>query len=394
MTKTFCLGLTVLAAPSKWKSDSHTKIRVHILAHMQAVALQWARLVVSQQPASAFPSMLATAWASQTALWQLEWLPDDQQRSLILPRLGESMARRLIQQEGEQSSPSAEIQLLCLRTLEYQSKWSEMLELLEKLPVPSSDDGDEQQPPTISSEFGVALTTQQILTQKARILSRLEQYEAARKVYENLLKTSPDDWSCWKGHLEGCIKSDKLDLTDSLVEMVLTQQADSKYPLRGPHLMKVEIAAHRVRTETTNDGHVRALATTIQDYSQLFAPRAACTFSDLDTYIELLARTNVPSTNAVIQSLLDFSEKMRKGNSSSKEGENVSNKERQSKLRSYIFATKLNHKLISIHKDFEDRWLPNWSKLVNEWQTTLSLSSSNEGEEVGPSMIFIRLDSC
>jgi hypothetical protein len=154
--------------------------------------------------------------------------------------------------------------------------------------------------------------------------------------------------------------------------------------------MKVELATHMVRTDATDDS-LRALATAIQDYSRLFAPRAACTFSDLDTYIELLASTEVTSSKEVIQSLLEFSETMRKGSASPKEGESISNKERQSKLRSYIFATKLNHKLLSVHMDFQDRWLPDWSELVTEWQATLSLSSSNEGEEVGAATVLISL---
>ena len=369
----------MLAAPSKWTEDSRAKIGIHVLANLQAVALQWARLMVSQQSAqSNFPTMLATAWASQTSLWQLEWLPEDRQRSLILPRLAESMARKLIQQEGEHS-PSAEIQLLCLRTLEYQSKWSEMFELLEKLPVPNGD--GEQIPTSISSDFGVSFTAYQILTEKARVLTQLEEYEAARQVYVQLLENSPDDWSCWKGFLDCSVKDGKVDLAKDLIQTTLTKQAAVKYPLRGPHLMQVELAAHMVRSNPTSQS-LQAFGKAIEEYSQLFAPRAACTFSDLDTYVDLLISTEIPTKNEVIKTLLKFSSEMRKGNASPEDLGSINNKERQLRLRSYIFAIKLAYKLVSKASEFQDEFMPDLTELVAEWRESMSLSSSNEGEEV------------
>ena len=181
--------------------------------------------------------------------------------------------------------------------------------------------------------------------------------------------------------MEGCIQDDQLDLSKSLVESTLKKQANSKYPLRGPHLMKVELVAHLVRTNGTDES-VNALAAVIQEYGELFCPRAVCAFSDLESYVELVASSEVPTTKTAIESLLRFSETIRKANMSPNEGDNVSNKERQSRLRSYIFAIKMNHKLLALHTDFQDRWLPEWSELVTEWQATLSLSSSNDGEEV------------
>ena len=74
------------------------------------------------------------------------------------------------------------------------------------------------------SEFGVALTTYQILTEKARVLQELQQYDLARVVYEQLLRTNPDDWSCWKGHLNCCVKeTQNAQLTAKLVETTLEE---------------------------------------------------------------------------------------------------------------------------------------------------------------------------
>jgi tetratricopeptide (TPR) repeat protein len=373
LIKTFCLGLIVLASPTK-VPGSQTMVWAHVLQHLQGISLTWARLVMSTpcpNNNSAFPIMLTTAWAAQSALWQLQWLPPDKKRNLILPRLAESMTSRLVQQE---KSPSAEIQWLCLRTLEQQSKYPEMLELLETLPTQ-----DSETPPM--SEFGVALTPLQVLQEKARVMIQLEQYEAAVQVYETLLGTSPDDWSSWKGHLECAEKtSGGAQQTQEGIAKAIArrQEQDSKYPLRGPHLMKVELVAHALRTNATTPDLLDILSSAIQTYAELFAPRASCTFSDLETYIELLVTSETPIS--ALETLLKFADSMRLNNVSN---ESNNNKERQSKLRAYIFAARVAHKILATHVELQAQWMPNWKDLVTEWQMSLSLSSSNEGEEVG-----------
>jgi tetratricopeptide (TPR) repeat protein len=384
LTKTFCLGLVVLASPTKLVPASQTMVWTHVLQHLQGIALTWARLVMSAPPSSsssspnndsAFPMMLTTAWAAQSALWQLQWLPHDEKRNLILPRLAESMTSRLVQQE---ESPSAEIQWLCLRTLEQQSKYPEMLELLETLPTQ-----DSETPPT--SEFGVALTPVQVLQEKARVMIQLEQYEAAVQVYETLLAKSPDDWSSWKGHLQCAEKtSGGTQQTQEWIAKAIAkrQEEDSKYPLRGPHLMKVEVLAHAVRSNaaTATPDLLDALSTAIQTYAELFAPRASCAFSDLETYLELLLLTTSETPISTLETLLQFADSMRLNSASN---ESNTNKERQSKLRAHIFAARVTHKILAKRVELQAKWMPNWKDLVTEWQTSLTLSSSNEGEEVG-----------
>lgn len=508
LTKTFCLGLSVLATPSKWDTTSCTKIAIYVLAHIQTIALSWARWVVAQQKktvnsnnnnggnatttmmmstSDAQTISLATAWAAQSALWQLQWLPPDDKRSMILPRLAESMARKLLQQSGgggggggdgndDGQFQPAETQLLCLRILEEQSKWSDMLEILDTLPVPREEQQQQPQdeeglsttavpppppppPPRPQSEFGVALTTYQILTEKARVLQELNQYEAAREVYERLLRTNPDDWSCWKGHLNCCIKEGEKEgsttsttlLTTKLVESTLKIcESKSKYPLRGPHLMKVELALYRyhhaaaaaaaavtrddnANNDTNVDTVVRELIQSIQTYSQLFAPRASCAFSDIERYLEEIllylsnsgnddnddtndddATTKQNKTRELMELLLKFIDTMKKENSTTmttndddnKNENNDDNKTRQSKLRAYIFAIKMNYKILSpiiitksktsssstesssssswlsLQSSLRDEYLINGLELVKEWKATLSLTSSNEGEEV------------
>lgn len=385
LTKAFSLGLTVLASPSKWDAASQSSIESHVLSQMQAVALQYARLVASQSPSNSFPMMLATGWASQAALWQLQWLPKDEKRELILPRLAESMARRLIEQEGNKS-PSAEVRLLCLRILEHQSKFSEMLDLLDS--DVKCNDSNEETGATAVSDFGVSMSWHQVQADKARILCLVGSYDKARSVYEDLLSRNPDDWACLNGHLKCSLEIDGTGGTEAFINTLLEQQTDRKYPIRGPHLMEVELAAHSFRSKPT-EASLQELATSIVSYAQLFASRVSCAYSDLDAYIELLLKTDAQLNDKSVRSLLGFAEDLRKRNAPSIPLQEESNKEKQKRLRAYIFASKLNHKLLSFRFDLQEEYLVDWKELVVEWEQTLSLSSSNEGEEVRTQLVFL-----
>jgi hypothetical protein len=92
----------------------------------------------------------------------------------------------------------------------------------------------------------MALTTNQILSEKAKILRKLGRCKECRDVFENMLLESLDDWSCWKGHLESSIFEDDIKATQSFVTKILKEQQDAPFRLRGPHLMLVEIATEKV----------------------------------------------------------------------------------------------------------------------------------------------------
>ena len=378
LQKTFCLGLIVLAAPSKWTAKCRQQVEAHVLAHIQTVALQWARIYVNQPGGlSTFNPMLATAWAAQAALWQLQWLPEDPKRTMILPRLAESMAMRLVQHEEETQFQSAEVQTLALRALRQQSKLEEMLDILGK----QFSNENEDETPAVVTDFGVSMTVHQVMTEKARVLCELKRYEEAKAMYEELIARSPDDWSCWKGHLNCCSELGNTLPTNDLVQRVLFQRSTEKYPLRGPHLMQVELEAHKLRY-SPDGSSLSALTSAIQNYSQLFASRAVCAFSDLEEYIELTLSTKVDRSSQIVEDLLKFAQNMRTSNASAKEGESYSTKERQNRLRAYIFAVKLNHKILVMCADLQGQWLPEWEELVTEWKSTLTMNSSTDGEEV------------
>ena len=386
LTKTFTSGLMFLAAASSWDAESRSRVETHVLGHMQTVSLQLARVAVSENDNSTL--MLATAWACQSALWQLEWLPEHEKRSLILPRLAESMARKLLHQENEKNQRSKEIRLLCIRILKRQSQWDEILRILESIPVKSDDDtGDGTVADPASaiappSEFGVPMTYQQIKLESAEVLTKLCRYDDARLIYEILLKRSPDDWLCWKAHLECTMlakNNETACTTKALANNVIKVHEGSRNQYRGPHLMIVEIAAEELRQDGT-DEKLRALGSAIQQYAEIFARRANCTITDLDQFINILRSHENSCGKDVVISLLEFAESLRTINTS--EGtasENCDKKENRSKLRAYIFALKLTHKLLSTNNDLADKYLPDWKEIVKEWQTTFSLM---EGEEV------------
>jgi N-terminal acetyltransferase B complex non-catalytic subunit len=226
----------------------------------------------------------------------------------------------------------------------------------------------------------MALTKNQILNEKARILRKLGRCKECRDVFENLLLENPDDWSCWKGHLESSIFDDDINATQSLVDRILKKQEDAPFPLRGPYLMLVEIVTEKVRKSATPEA-IQACAAAIQKYAGIFAPRVSCAFSDLENYVNMIVRSNDEAAMEATVALINFAETLRKSSATAKESDKYTNKERQSKLRAYTFAVKLMHKLLASRPDLCKRYLPDWKELVVEWRTSLSLIPSSGGEE-------------
>lgn len=373
LRKTFCSGLNVLAAPPKWNSVCQERLEAYVLSHIQSIALQYARyLAPSGKPGFELP----TAWAAQVALWQLQWLPEDEKRQKLLPRLAESMVNRLVEAERTNGKISTETILLGFRILEMNSKWEEMLLLLEDAPF-----GDVPGSETNSNKH--ESTNALVVKGKARLLKKLNRGDECRSVYETLLKDHPDDWACWKGHLESSICDDNLDATQALVDRVLKEHQGGQFQLRGPHLTLIEIALQKVRCNATKTT-IRACGASIQTYAENFASRTACAFSDLEKSVDFIL--SIDDEGEVVFSLLSFAEALRKANHSAvltgSELAGLSTKERCSMLRSYTFAVKMTQKLLSVRMDLSDRFLPDWKEVVAEWTASLSLTPSSGGEEV------------
>ncbi|VEU44910.1 unnamed protein product [Pseudo-nitzschia multistriata] len=381
LTKTFAFGISALAAPYSWNEDSRTKLETYVLGHMQTISLQLARVAVAGNDNDTL--MLATSWACQSALWQLEWLPEDDKRSMILPRLAESMAKKLHQQETDRNQQSKEIQLLCLRILKHQSKWEEILEILEELPTSENKTENDNCSVRLEKVFGVAMTYHQSKLELATALKHLDRYDDARIIYEDLLEQRPDDWSCWKAHLECSVNNScSVGFTRTLANKMIKDNEGNLFQFRSPHLMLLELATENFRKDST-DKHLQVLGSAIQQYAEIFAPRANCTIMDLDHYLGFILRQNTTAGRNVTLALLDFAESLRKNSSSIGDTDNdgYCQKEHKKKLRAYIFSVKLCHKLISANDDLAEKYLPNWIEIVKEWQLTFLLSDGMVQEE-------------
>jgi hypothetical protein len=378
--KAYLNGLTLLLAPQ------YASIHATILAHLQVLALQVTRL---------HPT--ATLWAAQTALWQLTFLtsnhndddnnntPDDakqQQRLAMLPRLAESLASKCVEEycnpatnnsagtDDDNSSSSllsTESFLLYMRTLDLQSKWTEKLAALDER-LQTDKAGKQMSPPR-----------QTILELKIQTLQKLEgRTTEIRETVEELLAMYPDDWEYWKQHLESSIAETGGDVergcvvTEDLIIKII-QDKSGGYPLRGPNLMFVELAATRMKT-TNSEAAMSALMANIVRYGNDFSSRASCIFSDLCPYLEVcLESCNVDQA----RSLLQWSKELRRDVPTSDDP-----KVRRDQLRVYIFAVQVNYKVLFKHTELRDEELPSWQELVEVWKSYRSFENAENVDQV------------
>lgn len=376
VNKAYLAGFPVLVAPQ------YQSLTPSILADMQVLALQLSRI---QQ--KAYGVAPAAAWSAQTALWQLQYkdgasLDEKQeQRLAMLPRLAESLASKCVQQEAlttQEGLVSPEDFLLYLRSLDQQSKWEEMLTALNER-LPELKDDERMSPPR-----------QIMIDSKLVVLEKLKRYADARTVLETeLLKEYPDNWSYWKKHLDCSLGEADGNSDDGLArtkEMLAKTLGDSKmierqYPLRGPRLMKVELAAVRLQRCKPDESseRVAALMDCIIEFSNEFAARASCTFSDLGMYMEL-ALDKCSAADA--RSLVDRLSKFRV------EPNSDDPKQRNRELRAYIFAVKMIYKVVSKLEELVDQ-LPGWKDLLKVWRDFQSFERNAGQDQVNQSACIL-----
>jgi hypothetical protein len=114
------------------------------------------------------------------------------------------------------------------------------------------------------------------------------------------------------------------------------------------------------------DGLVEATIT----YGTMFAPRSACTFTDLAPYVELVlprdtagddnaARVS-PARRKLLEWLREFGTSPRSADA----------KIRRRELRTYIFSTQLMYKLVaSSSSDVRQLWIPAWVDILSVWKS-------------------------
>ena len=356
----FTAGFPVLVSPQ------YQHLTNSILTTMQGLAVQ-----LTKQKKEG--SVQYAAWAAQTAVWQSQLQPDNP----LFPRLAESMALRsleLVDNNDNDPLMRTENFGLYLHTLERQEKREELLAALDqRLNAPDDNAGFLVCPPRLN-----------LLDRKAQVLQELSDYAAARQVLETeLLAQYPDDWSYWRRHLD-CSVGEKGDteglaVTEAFVTTTLerlgAKVGSSNYPLRGPHLMKVEILAHQVRKE--GGDAVDSLAHEIMRYGDRFAFHSSCALSDLRPYLELCEeKTASDPPLSYRTTLLAWLQRLGPEPSSNDA------KIRRNELRAYTFSIQMTYMLVSKSMDLRKQWLPNWQNILNVWKDFQAFDGVTDDDQV------------
>ena len=377
LRKAFLHGLGVVVAPQY----SHSSIAKDVLANMQVLALQLAR-IHQQSPGPA--GRLATSWVAQTALWQLklihddncaslidtnsakeEQLKSDQQRQMLLPRLAENLASKCctgdLVIDGELASARREVYFLYLRTLEYQNKWQEMLDVLQ---------GDAFK---ASEETGVSLAPkQQVFEKQAHCLQKLQRFTDAKDIFEELLRDYPDNYTYWKGHLACSLAEHGGDngsgyiSTEDFVKRIVENAKDDKYPLRGPQLIRVELKVQQIkeiseRNEEVPMKIVEQAIESLKNYGEMFGAQVSCTFTDLENHLNaMLQCCNTDQVLKILHWLKTIRECPKSEDAKVLRGQH----------RKYIFSVKMTHSILAMRRELLESWLPDWKDLVGTWKET------------------------
>lgn len=386
--KAYLNGLVLLLLPQ------YQSIHAPLLSQLQVWALQAARL-----------RSFATAWAAQTAVWQMSLLSDrgrnninkiqnnnnnnnnctndkskdDKERMAMLPRLAESLALKCVQENcrsknnntndgaldanevGNNTLLQTESFQLYLRTLDMQQKWTEKLSALEECTV---------------------LSRQAVLGAKRFTLAQIPECATqVRECVEELLQLYPDDWEYWIQYVDAAIVEARGDVAqgctvaEARVQSIIASQKQSTqaYPLRSPHLMRVELAARRVRARKT-PLVISSLIDSIIQYGNSFSSQASCIYSDLRPYLQICLEACTAEEGCV---LLKWSDGLRSVPPSSDDP-----KLRRCELRVYIFAVQVKFHVLSKFVELCESELPSWQELVRVWKSFLAFEIEEDVDQV------------
>ena len=388
-------------------------------------------------------------------------------KNAMLPRLAESLMSRVVSREGGDGNttatehpPSAEDWNLYLQALMEQEKFDDALEKLEAIQCASGGNSsssatagrriDDERDVTSHEGSLIQLAHREKLEKKAALCMKLQRFDEARDTYTDLIALLPDNWSYWTGFLRASVTAGEGDgvagteantrlengilLCRQTVKPCLSTDTDvSSPPLRGSHLLLVELAAIPLRGidysdsqsndeekidvshDTSNflsldpsqrESLLRELGKSIIDYGTIFAPRASCCFYDLRKYIDVFAsvchQLKGKSSGCWEQlvTVLDWAKILREDNCF--QADIIDAKMRRKRIRTYIFSIQITFGIISVLEKCDkgtgvtntkegagsatesfESYVPTVDEMVNEWQRSLDLGSSNPKEDGG-----------
>ncbi|KAL7557703.1 hypothetical protein ACA910_018499 [Epithemia clementina (nom. ined.)] len=344
--KTYLLGLSV------WIAPQYQSISAKILEQLQVTALQMARLQQEQHGVSP-----ATAWAAQTALWQIDPVMNrttiDERKATTLPRLAESLASKSIQITTDDHVLETENFMLYLRSLDVQSKWEEKLAAIqERL------DSKEHKNPREDALRGI----------KASCLITLGRREEACVEMARLLNRHPDNWEYWKMYMSSTdISVESLKFIEELIE----KTKNEPYPLRGPHLAKVQ--RESIRLQNSDESEMLDLIREITTYGNMLAQRASCTFNDLSSYLRyILDKGNVDDALSILDWVKSVFLSI---------PDNEDPKVRRNQIRGYIFGVQVSYLVVVSHPMLEEEWLPSWKDIVKVWKDFQAFENPDQAQK-------------
>lgn len=374
-------------------------------------------------------------------------------KNAMLPRLAESLMSRVVSRDsnnGKTSTehpPSAEDRNLYLEALMKQDKCADALEKLETIQCASGGDNstssataarriDDEADVTSHEGSLIQLAHREKLEKKASLFMKLQRFEEARDTYTELIALLPDNWSYWIGLLRASVTSGEADsqlesgisMCRQAAEPYITTDTSSP-PLRGPHLLVVELAAIPLRGIEKSDGvskiegeamldseydmsHfwsldssqraslLHELGVSIIDYGTIFAPRASCCFHDLRKYIGLFATVchqlidEASGCQGDLVTVMEWTKRLREDSCNCFQPDIIDPKVRRRKLRAHICSIQIAFGIVSALEkcdegattDSEDTaestaeslnsYLPSVDEMVNEWQSSLDLGSN------------------
>jgi len=331
-------------------------------------------------------------WTAKTALWRLEEIRrmekengtdeqgenDNSKIKAMLPRLAESLANKVV---GQRHLASVDDWKVYVQSLISQEKYTEAIDALL-----------EYNPPSVSEREGTDVPPYLTAKGKMELLASLAvkagDYERGVQWYQHLLKDFTDDWSYGSSMLRCAYESEKEKECSEILDE-LQNETSSEKPIRGPHLLAIEMVALRLKKlnedqSTAADNECHKLQQKIIHYVAIFGGTAACCFSDIRPYLTLLLE-KASNKESVITELLDhFVDIQRKekiqGDSNQTRTHSYYSTEKR-KLRRYIIACQICLKVWSMATEtcgmiLDKKLLPNVDDMLKQWE--LSFISYNE----------------
>lgn len=305
---------------------------------------------------------------SITALWRLSEIFEKQKNNdtssdrmvMLLPRLAEGLAKRVIQSDRAVHIPTTDDWKVYLNTLEQQNKYEDAIQELLAHSIDSDDktkNGStrhEHSSSTSSSSYMSHKQKLELLVQLAfKAIEHKDSPEDKKQFAEmglnwskELYRSHTDDWSLGLNvislsqELYGMTEKEKYE-ENTIIYFQHFQQRDIKKPQRGPFLLEIE-SIKRQLLSMKNDADVshemNKLKEKMIQYVIIFSGFASCCFTDLRPYLQLFL---LHCDENLKIDLMDKCKEIRDCNRLSDHSENTTI-EKKDMLGRYITACKLS----------------------------------------------------